>query len=296
MKRLLVALAIVAAFLGGGAILYRVLFSAKATGGTWVVSSYSGSVQVRVGAGEWTNVGMKTPLAAGDRIRTGPDGEATLLRDSSQVTVRSASEIAIAQLNDETSRFQVAVGHVFVEARGDAVSLRSDSGARVDARDAGLAMTVRTDGWTQVKVKRGSAEFTSAGGTVKLKEGEHSEAEAGKTPSAPTAIPESLLQNVKFPDADTFTVQLARVEGKADPGARLKVDGQPVEVALDGTWATDVALKEGINEIEVEAVDALGTTQVERSQPLRVDTTAPGLTGAAFGDRGVSGAQSAPIR
>jgi hypothetical protein len=288
-KRVLIALALLAAFLAAGILLYRATFDAKAGGSSWVVSSYSGSVQVRVGAGEWADVDLKTPLGDGDRIRTGPDGEATLLRDSSQVTVRSSSELAMAQLNDEASRFQVAVGHVFVEARGDAVSLKSDSGARVDARDAGLGMTVRPDGWTQVKVKRGSAEFTSAGGTVKLAEGEHSEAEAGKTPSRPAAIPSSILENVRFPDADTFTVQLARVEGKADPGARVKVAGKPVEVALDGTWATDVQLAEGINEIEVEATDVLGTNQVERSQPLRVDTTAPGLSGAAIGGRGVTG-------
>lgn len=295
MKKTLLIVLLLAAFLGGGIAVYRLLFDGSAEGDTWIVSSYSGSVQVRMGGGEWTDVGMKTPLSDGDRIRTGPDGEATLLRDTSQVTVRSASELAISQLNDETSRFQVAVGHVFVEARGDAVSLKSDSGARVDARDAGLAMTVRTDGWTQVKVKRGNADFTAEGQTEKLTEGQESHAEVGKPPSKAVAIPDSILQNVRFPDADTFTVQLARVEGLADPGARIKVAGRMVDVALDGTWQTDVPLEEGLNQIEVEASDATGLVQVERSPPLRVDTTPPGLSGAAFGSRGVSGA-GAPIR
>jgi hypothetical protein len=295
-KRLLVAFALLLAFVACGAVAYRFVFAAKGPGSTWIVSSYSGQVQVRVGGGEWADVGMKTPLSDGDRIRTGPDGEATLLKDDSQVTVRSASEIAISQLNDEASRFQVAVGHVFVEARGEAVSLRSDSGARVDARDAGLAMTVRTDGWTQVKVKRGDAEFTAEGKTEKLQEGQESHAEVGKPPSTPVAIPESILQNVKFPDADTFTVQLARVEGTADPGARVKVGGQMVDVALDGTWSADVKLDEGINQIDVEATDALGTTQSVRSQPLRVDTTAPGLSGAAIGGKSVSGGLGGPFK
>lgn len=288
MKRAALVLALLAAFLGGGAVLYRAMFSGADERRTWIVSSYSGSVQVRIGSGEWTDVGMKTPLSDGDRIRVGSDGEATLLRDDSQVTVRASSELAISQLNEDASRFQVALGHVFVEARGDAVSLRSESGARVDARDAGLAMTVRPDGWTQVKVKRGTADFTAEGQTEKLAEGQESHAEAGKPPSKAAPIPTSILQNVRFPDADTFTVQLARVEGRADPGARLKVAGKPVEVALDGTWSADVPLEEGLNQIEVEATDALGTTQVERSQPLRVDTTAPGLSGAAFGGRGAN--------
>lgn len=296
MKKILLAGGLLAAFLGGGALLYRTIFQAADARSTWIVSSYSGSVEVRVGAGEWSAASLKVPLTDGDRIRTGPDGEATLLRADSQVTVRSATEVEVSQLVEDASRFQVAIGHVYVEARGDAVSLRSESGARVDARQAGLAMTVRPDGWTQVKVKRGDAQFTSAGGTVRLEEGQEAHAEAGKTPSRPVAIPSSLLENVKFPDADTFTVRLARVEGKADPGARVKVGGVPVDVALDGTWSASVPLEEGINQIDVEASDALGVTQVAQSQPLRVDTKAPGLTGAAFGGRATTGAASAPFR
>lgn len=285
MRVVLIAALVVAVFLGAGVVVYRQVFGARDAETSWVVSSYSGSVQMRIGGGEWVDVDMKAPLTDGDRIRTGPDGEATLLHDDNQVTVRAATELAISQLNTDSSRFQLDIGQVFVEARGDAVSMRSQSGARVEASDAGLGMTVRADGWTQVKVKRGEADFSAEGETQRLAEGQESEAAAGKPPTTPRPIPQSILSNVRFPDADTFTVQLARVEGRADPGARVRVGDQVVDVGLDGAWAADVPLTEGINQIEVEATDALGTTQVERSQPLRVDTTAPGLSGASFGGR-----------
>lgn len=288
MKRIALVVALVAGIIAVGVAGYRVAFRESAQQRTWIVSSFSGGVQVRVQGGEWTDVTLKTPLTDGDRLRTGQDGEATLLRDDDQVTLRAASELEISQLNDDASRFQVAIGQVDVEARGTSLTLDSESGARLDATDARVGMTVRADGWTQVKVKRGTAAFSSAGQTEHLKEGELSKADAGKPPSKAAPIPESILLNVRFPDQETFNVQLARVEGKADPGARVKVDGRTVAVSEDGAWTAEVALAEGVNEIEVEATDAFGATQTERSGPLRVDTTAPGLSGAAFGARAVA--------
>ena len=74
------------------------------------------------------------------------------------------------------------------------------------------------------------------------------------------------------------------------PGARLRVDGRKVLVGPDGAWATDIELEEGMNQIEVEATDSLGTDQTERSGPIRVDLTPPGLVGSSFGSRGAPGA------
>ncbi len=295
MKKAVVGSAIALVTLAASAALYGVVFQREADSRTWIVSSYAGSVQVRVAGGDWRPVELKTALTDGDLIRTGPDGEATLLMESSQVTVRAASELTVAQLNADASRFRIAVGQVYVEARGDHVSLRTDTGTHVDTSEAGLGMTVRPDGWTQVKVRRGDASFTAEGQTQHLKEGEESHAAVGKPPSTPVPIPESILLNVQFPDQDTFNVQLARVEGRADPGARVRIKGQEIAVSEDGRWSAEVPLDEGVNQIEVEASDSLGVSQVARSQPLRVDTTAPGLSGAAFGSRRVGASGGATI-
>jgi hypothetical protein len=139
-------------------------------------------------------------------------------------------------------------------------------------------------------VKRGAADFTGLDRTEHLKEGEEAHAEAGGRPSKPAPIPEVLLLNVRFPDADTFRSRVARVDGKADPGSRIRIGSNAVEVAADGTWTANVALDEGINEIRVEAADSIGNTRTERSAPIRVDTMAPSLEGATIGSHAVSGA------
>jgi hypothetical protein len=288
-RRTLVVLALVAAFLATGVLVYLRVFRPQDDRPTWIVASYTGAVQAQVSGGAWKDVELKLELRDADRVRTGADGECTLLRDDSQVTVRSDTELMVSLLAAEASRFQMSAGQIAVEARGDGISIRTGAGARVDAKEASLGMTVRDDGWTQVKVKRGSADLSSNDQVEHVNEGKEAHAAAGAPPSKPVPIPVSILSNVRFPDADTFNSRLARVEGRADPGARVRVGGRSVDVGPDGAWATDIQLEEGMNQIEVEATDSLGTDQVERSHPIRVDVTAPGLAGATFGSRAAQG-------
>jgi hypothetical protein len=51
------------------------------------------------------------------------------------------------------------------------------------------------------------------------------------------------------------------VKGRTDSDARVKVNGQRVEVASDGTFATRLPLKEGVNLVTVEAVDPAGNAE-----------------------------------
>ena len=292
MRTVVLTAAATAAALVGGAAIYRILFKAAPVERTWVVATYTGGVEVSTGAGGWSPAAMKGMLHDGDHVRTGADGEVTLVHDDSHVTVRSGTEVEVSQLLADQSRFHLAVGEVSVEARGDHVTMDSPGGSRVDAVDAGLGMTVLPDGWTQVEVKRGSADFTGMDQTERVGQGQKAHAAAGSPPSAPVAIPSVILSNVHFPDAETFRSRLARVEGKADPGARVTVGGQPVAVAADGTFTADVPLVEGVNQIEVAATDSVGNTGSERSGPIRVDTTAPSLVGATIGSRAVGRSSS----
>ena len=286
-KATLVIAALLAAFLAAGAVLYGLLFRSDPERRTWAVSTLTGTVEVSLAGGAWQAAGVRDPMADGDRIRTAADGEVTLTHQSSHVTVRASTQIEVSQLNAGSSRFQLAEGQIFVEARGDKVSMRTRSGANVDAEDAGVGMTVKPNGWAQVIVKRGTADFTSMDQTEHLTEGQEAHAEAGGRPSKPAPIPDVLLLNVRFPDAETFNSKVARVEGKADPGSRVRVASHEVEVGADGVFAAEVVLDEGINEIRVEATDSVGNSRTERSEPIRVDTTAPSLEGAMIGSRSV---------
>jgi hypothetical protein len=287
-KKLLLIGAPIAAVLIAGVVAYGFLFDRESEAATWIVSTQTGTVEVSLGGGPWVAAEMRQPLTDGDRIRTGDASEVTVLHSESHVTIREQTQLAVAQLNAQHSRFELAEGQVFVEARGNRVAMRSQAGATMQAEDAGVGMTVRRDGWTQVQVKRGEVDFTANDRTERVKEGEESHASVGGPPSKPVRIPETLLLNVQFPDADTFTSRVARIEGKADPGSRVKVGGRTVEVDGTGSFTADVELEEGINQIEVAATDSVGNSRSEVSQPIRVDTLAPGLEGAMIGRKAVA--------
>ena len=291
MKKPLLAVAGVALIVAVGVLAYPHLFGRGDSLPTWTLATYSGGVEVSLAGAEWVPADMKMLLTDRDRVRTGDDGEATLLSRESHVTVRPLTQLEVSHLTRESSRFQVAAGHVLVEARGDRISMHAPAGAHVDAENAGLGMIVKEDGFTQVQVRRGEADFTSMNRTERVHEGEVSEAEPGRPPTAPVAIPQVILLNVRFPDADTFNSRLARIEGKADPGSRVWVGGRYVPVDRTGEWTADLELEEGINQIEVKASDALGRSRTERSSPIRVDTEAPPLDGAIIGSRAVAPAK-----
>ena len=288
MKKLVVTLVALSAVLAVGALAYGWLFRADPAQRTWTVSTLTGDVEVSLAGGGWRAASIKLPLHDGDRIRTAADAEVTLLHDSSHVTVRAGTQLEVSQLNADSSRFQVAEGQVYVEARGNRVTMRTQAGATMDAEDAGVGMTVKTDGWTQVQVKRGAVDFTAMDHTERVEEGEESHASVGGPPSKPETIPSILLLNVRFPDADTFNSRVARIEGKADPGTRVRVGDASVDVGADGRFAADVTLDEGINQIEVAATDSIGNQRTETSQPIRVDTRPPGLDGATIGSHSVA--------
>ena len=289
MRKLVVGGIVAAALIvASGIATYGMLFRAKAMTPEWIVATYTGDVSVRVGGGEWQPADIKMRLANRDRVRTAADSEITLVHGASHVTVRSTTEVQVADLRDDASKFSITSGSLYVEARGDRVLVRTLTGAAVDATDAGLGMTVKPDGYTLVQVKRGEADFSSMGRTERVTEGMQRDARAGRPPSRAVAIPEGILLNVQFPDAETFNSRLLRIAGQADPGSDVKVGGRTVTTDDLGRFAVDIELDEGVSRVQVSATDALGRTRVEMSDPLNVDVTAPILSGASIGARAVT--------
>lgn len=287
MRKLLLTFVMGVAIAVAGALAYRFLFEAEPESPQWILATFTGDVEVSLRGGAWEPAEIKMRLTDKDRLRTGEDGEAMLLHDSSHVAVRPRTELQVARLTDEVSDFDIAEGNVQVEARGDRVVMRTLADARVDASDAGLGMTVKPDGYVEVAVQRGEADFSAVGVTQRVAEGERSHAEAGRPPSTPRPIPQAILLAVQFPDADTFNSRLARIQGRVEPGTRVQVGGRWTETDGAGRFELDVELEEGANQIEVAAVDTLGRRRVERSRPISVDVTSPWLEGASIGSRRV---------
>lgn len=287
MKKLLLGIALGAAIAAAGVLFYSLVFRGPVNEPEWTVASYSGDVLVATDGNDWRPATMKLRLRGSDRIRTMPDGEATLVHGESHVTVRPDSELTVSGLRPGLSDFEVSEGLIFVEARGSRIRTTSFAGHVADAQDAGFGMSVARDGLAVVQVKRGEIDFMSGGHVERVKEGEQSEAKAGKPPSRPVKIPRTLFMNVKFPDADTFNTRLARVEGRVSPGSRAYVAGRRVETDEEGRFAAEVELHEGMNQIEVRAQDPSGRERTEQSQGIRVDTQSPFLSDSQIGRRAV---------
>jgi hypothetical protein len=288
MKKLISGVVLAVLVVAAGTFAYFALFQGASDEPVWTISSYSGEVLVTDGGDDWRPAQMKMRLRGSDRIKTLSDGMATLVHGMSHIAIEAETEITVAELRPGLSDFSVALGGVVrVEARGSRIRATSVAGHVADTDDAGFGMSVSKDGLAVVKVNRGEIDFRSGGHTERVKEGEQSEARAGRPPSRPVRIPRNLLLNVRFPDADTFNTRLARIEGRAEAGARVYVGDRLVDTEADGTFSTEVELHEGTNQIEVRAVDAINNKTSEQSQPIRVDTVGPGLSDASIGRRSV---------
>ncbi len=286
MKKLVIGVVLAVMVVTAGTFAYFALFQGPSDEPEWTISSYSGGVLVADGDDDWRPAQMKMRLRGSDRIKTLSDGMATLVHGMSHIAIEAETEITVAELRPGLSDFSVALGGVIrVEARGSRIRATSVAGHVADTDDAGFGMSVSKDGLAVVKVNRGEIDFRSGGHSERVKEGEQSEARAGRPPSRAVKIPKNLLLNVRFPDADTFNSRLARVEGRVEPGTRAYVGGRLVDTGPDGRFSTEVELHEGTNQIEVHAVDSIGNKRAEQSQPIRLDTQVPGLMDVSIGSR-----------
>jgi len=69
---------------------------------------------------------------------------------------------------------------------------------------------------------------------------------------------------------------MAHISGWTDSDADVTVDGVPVAVGFDGTFGTDVTLSEGVNIVNVTAVDSVGNMNWAEVA-IELDTTPPTL-------------------
>ncbi|MEM7247099.1 MAG: hypothetical protein AAF533_17260 [Acidobacteriota bacterium] len=265
-----------------GAVLYLRLFPTDSKP-AYVLSSHAGQVEYSLDGESWRPVEMKMRLSDHARIRTAEHAEATLAQGSSHLTVRPGTEILVADLREGVDSFRLEEGEVRVEARDRRLKVRGRAGQLVDASEAGFGMTVLGDGIATVHVTRGTVRFEAANHVEEVAEGQTSFARPGSRPSRPVEIPETILANIKFPDAEVFNVRLARIEGRVPPGHRVRVDDKLVDTDDDGVFAVDVTLKEGYNRVQVVTNDPLGRKRVDLSPPYTVDTSEPELTDLSIG-------------
>ncbi|HEY6099202.1 MAG TPA: hypothetical protein VIW03_07215 [Anaeromyxobacter sp.] len=239
------------------------------------VARASGEVTV-LRAGVRTRVAPGDELRPEDAIETAPGGRVALTGGSYEVNLEEGGRFDVQEITVELSRFRLGAGLVSARVQDDpgrAVEIEAAHDAV--ARTTGGEMAVARSGdVVAVGVRRGTAEFRSAGTAVLLRQGEQSTAAAGKRPSAPAPIPASLLLKVSWPVERATNQRRIVVTGRTAPGAVVVLGDERVVVQPDGRFTHVVVLREGRQRLSARAHGVGGSAEAE-GPPIVLDTRAP---------------------
>ncbi len=215
-------------------------------------------------------------LQPDDAIETAPGARVALASGSYEVTLEEGGRFDVQEITAELSRFRLGAGLVSASVQdepGRAVEIQAASDA-VARTTGGQIAVARSGDVVAVGVKRGSAEFRSAGASVVLREGQQSIAASGRKPSAPAPIPASLLLKVTWPEARATNQRRIVVTGRTVPGAVVVLGDERVVVQPDGRFTHVVVLREGRQRLSARAHAVGGSAQTEGPLIL-LDTRAP---------------------
>jgi len=245
-----------------------------------ILTAVVGRVE-RLRDGAWEVVSDGASLSADEHLRTGDDGEATIVIPSvGTIVLAPRSDFEVGRRTQELMSLQL--GHGLLRAdvdHGGALPLRvaiRDSDTVAESRDGSFSVLTAGSGAVAVATARGSVALTAATRTVQVEAGQLSVVAAGAAPSAPHAIPPSLILKLAR-GPRTVTRREVTVSGRTTPGAIVTLAAAgPMTVTADGDgrFSARVSLREGRNHVVVEALDPVGRRG--RAQlPVIVDTRPP---------------------
>lgn len=243
------------------------------------VITVSGTVQRRNGD-VWEDVVDGQPLHVDDAIRTGRNSEARLkVGRGVEVRLSPRSEFSIREIANGVSRVRLEVGHVSasVDESGKQVLKVEAKGSDAVVETKGGTFGMVSDGRGQVAVATttGSVNFTSKGKTVEVGAGTRSSVALGAAPTAPVAVPKSLLLKVAPPVRRHINKTTTTVQGQTEPGSLVRVDDVVAPVDAKGRFKVKVPLKDGVNKIAVTVTGASGRTKDHTLADVVVDRVKP---------------------
>lgn len=236
-----------------------------------------GRVQVRKAQGEWMAAREGDLLRASDSVRTAEASQAVLVGGQEyEVQMEPATEITTAQLTDSISRLLLVEGMATAKVRGQGRHTFEVKAAAADAlaRAGEATFTISSNGAGTVALgaSSGEVQFLGGGKTVVVRGGQQSIIRPGAGPSEPGLIPSSLLLKVELPASTTVRQPRLVVVGQVEPGARLELAGQTIEVGADGRFTHALSLKEGPNSISIRG-KSVGRLEGESRHQVVLDTT-----------------------
>lgn len=226
-------------------------------------------------------------IFAGDTVRTGADGQLTLeWLDGTRLVVGPETVLTIlkCQVNKssdaETSILRLETGDIWVRIM-KVLSQKSKFEVNTPTATAGVRGTifsvhVAPDGQTEVAVLEGEVTVTSGdepqpvSASTVASVGQQGNTMTRHFTSEDTLswrqrqdVVEPVLHlNVPEEGLQTTAGQAVTISGQSEPGARVLVDGRPVELGFKHRFSADVAVPAtqagGEMTVVVEAVDARG--------------------------------------
>jgi hypothetical protein len=285
--------------LGGSALVYRLVFQNAATAPSaarpvvmpvpaatvspvavehaFAVTEVSGIVEVR-------HDGTWRPLAEGERvlptdaIRTGSSGR-TVLRTAAgdSLLLRERVELEVDTLSTTVTELTLTKGKVNAAAAPGTERFQiTSSGARAVGKGGGRFIVYPdTRGAVTVASETGDVQVVSQGSQVTVGERQQTYVSPGEAPKDPVPIPDAVFLSIAWPPGEIHATKTT-LRGKTRPGTLVEINGQPVVVGDDGSFETQVALKDGKNSVEIvgEAID--GTTR-EAMGRIQAHTQGPPL-------------------
>ena len=240
-----------------------------------MVESVTGRVERNMADG-WANVTVGDRLRADDSLRTSR-GAKTALRigDNSRLTVTEGSQLTIRELTEQVHRIKVR-GNVFVDYKPDGKRVlrieNEENGAVAEAREARFSV-LSTGTSLAIATETGSVDLKSKDQVIHVASGEEAFARAGEAPRPSAPIPTGVLLKVANAAAAGASF-CADVEGSAEAGSEVLVDGQPVELDEQGRFSVRVPRAAGKRIVQVETRDASGRSKTSEvpcvADPARI--------------------------
>jgi hypothetical protein len=240
------------------------------------VAAIEGSVET-LHDGQWYLVQAGDFLSLDDVVRTPRGTRAILRRGGSEILLRENVDIRLKRLADATARFDLLRGGSVATAVSgpETVEIGASESSTVNQGPARWIVSQTPLGTVQVATAEGEVRFSAKGKDVLVREGHESHADPGQPPTPPEEIPDELLLSVFWPERDKQEGS-TDVRGKTRVSTRVRVNGKPIDVKPDGSFATPVPLGMGDNQISVEAEDILGRRKTI-SNTIRREPRAPVL-------------------
>jgi Glucodextranase, domain B/FecR protein len=245
-----------------------------AVGAAAVVTAKNGKVQVlRAADGSVAEAKVGDRLSVRDALRT-EMGEADVAVDGVRVRLHEGSRLELKQVGQKNLRARVrGTVESEVEQKGNLDVEIENSDALAHSQGGHFFVTADGRGVVAVASVTGTVNVSGGGRSIELRKGEVTRiTKSQPKPSVPVAALRRVLLNVQWPNQMETNKATFPIAGRVEPGSRVFVQGEPVEVQEGGTFRAEVPLRQGKQKIAVVTVDTLGRRKEVESVVLRDDS------------------------